>query len=150
MKSRIGLTLAITLAVVLTLGLGMPGRAQDKEEMHGKEMKKEQMHGEGMMMMKDMSFIFTADTLYTCPMHPDYVTDKPGRCGISGCDAELVKMSEEAVKKLRESHPKACTMCGLVFPGDSKVDRCPSCNMGLKPVEKPAEEGAKKHEMHSH
>jgi hypothetical protein len=36
---------------------------------------------------------------YTCPMHPDYITDKPGKCPRPGCGMTLVK-KEPAKKKM--------------------------------------------------
>ncbi|MBS1528135.1 MAG: hypothetical protein JST19_20985 [Bacteroidetes bacterium] len=33
----------------------------------------------------------TAKVLYTCPMHPDVISDKPGKCPKPGCGMTLVK-----------------------------------------------------------
>lgn len=35
-------------------------------------------------------------TLYRCPMHPNYTSDKPGECPICGMNLEQVEMSETA------------------------------------------------------
>jgi len=36
--------------------------------------------------------------LYTCPMHPDYVTDKPGKCPRPNCGMTLVVKKTTAKK----------------------------------------------------
>ncbi len=64
----------------------------------------------------------TANYIYTCPMHPEVMTDKPGNC--PKCGMTLVK------KKV--DHVYTCTMHPEVIsdkPGD-----CPKC--GMKLVEK--------------
>jgi hypothetical protein len=43
----------------------------------------------------------TANVVYTCGMHPDVLSDKPGRC--SKCGMELVKR-EPAKKKTAADH----------------------------------------------
>jgi len=39
-----------------------------------------------------------AKVLYTCPMHPDYVTDKPGKCPRPNCGMTLVVKKTTAKK----------------------------------------------------
>jgi membrane fusion protein, copper/silver efflux system len=43
-----------------------------------------------------------AGVVYTCPMHPDYVSDKPGSCPICGMDLVKKVTSQPAVDKERK------------------------------------------------
>lgn len=61
----------------------------------------------------------TAKFLYTCPMHPEVITDKAGKC--PKCGMDLVK------KKVDKIY--TCTMHPEVL-GD-KPGKCPKCGMDL-------------------
>jgi len=64
----------------------------------------------------------TVKTVYTCPMHPDVVSDKPGKC--PKCGMELVA---KKIKTLREYY--ACSMHPEVV--SDKPGKCPKCGMDL-------------------
>jgi YgiT-type zinc finger domain-containing protein len=64
----------------------------------------------------------TAKYVYTCPMHPEIITDKPGKCPI--CGMTLVKKKTDKIY--------TCTMHPEVI--SDKPGNCPKC--GMKLVEK--------------
>lgn len=73
---------------------------------------------------------YKADTLYTCPMHPEIITDNPNaRCPL--CGMNLKQMPDGDVQELRASHPKGCPMDPVVYPGDSEAEKCNICGMDL-------------------
>lgn len=77
-----------------------------------------------------MERVFTAEKLFTCPMHPEVVTDNiSARC--PKCGMNLKAMTPEATAQLRSSHPKGCPMCPVVVKGDSPMTKCPVCGMKL-------------------
>lgn len=39
-----------------------------------------------------------AKVVYTCPMHPDVISDKPGKCPKPGCGMTLVKKTDNKKK----------------------------------------------------
>jgi protein-arginine kinase activator protein McsA len=105
---------------------------QQTKAMSG-QMTKEGVTAQGKAKGATMNNVFTADKLYTCPMHPEVVTDNgEARCPL--CGMNLKQMSDEEVTKLRESHPKGCVMDPIVVPGDSQVEKCPICGMNLKEI----------------
>lgn len=63
---------------------------------------------------------------YTCPMHPEVVSDKPGQC--SKCGMDLVK-KETNTKKVVYT----CSMHPEV--GSDKPGQCPKCGMKLQKKE---------------
>lgn len=74
--------------------------------------------------------VFLAEKLYTCPMHPEIVTeDADMKCPL--CKMKLSQMTEKQVHELRHSDPKGCSMCPVVVKGNSKVDKCVGCKMAL-------------------
>jgi len=61
---------------------------------------------------------------YTCPMHPDVVSDKPGKCPKCGMDL-VAKNQEPAVKYTCPMHPDVLS---------DKPGKCPKCGMNLVPM----------------
>jgi hypothetical protein len=63
---------------------------------------------------------------YTCPIHADVISEKPGKCSKCGTDMILSpkeKMKMEVVKKYTCSmHPDVTS---------DKPGKCPKCNMDL-------------------
>lgn len=90
---------------------------------------------------------YKADSLYTCPMHPEIITDNPNAsCPI--CGMNLAQMSEEDVTKLIDSKPKGCPMDPVVVQGDSEVEKCSIC--GMKLMDPKASHGGDMHGGGSH
>jgi hypothetical protein len=71
----------------------------------------------------------TGKYVYTCPMHPEIITDKPGKC--PKCGMTLVKKKVDKVY--------TCTMHPDVI--SDKPGNCPKC--GMKLVEKTSTPPAK-------
>ena len=63
--------------------------------------------------------------MYTCMMHPEIISDKPGKCPV--CKMDLVKkeMSTKAMAKLVYT----CSMHPMVK--SAKPGKCPICKMDL-------------------
>ena len=72
---------------------------------------------------------------YQCPMHPTFVSDKPGDCPICGMKLVPVEQSSETETGTgKEPQNYSCPMHPTFVsnkPGD-----CPICGMKLVPVEK--------------
>jgi ribosomal protein S27AE len=60
--------------------------------------------------------------MYSCPMHTDYISDKPGKC--PKCGMTLVEKKGAPIKKLY-----TCTMHSEVVV--EKPEKCPKCGMTL-------------------
>jgi RND family efflux transporter MFP subunit len=67
-------------------------------------------------------------TKYHCPMHPTYVSDKPGDCPI--CGMRLVPMDEKAGAQQAQKY--VCPMHPNVV--SDKPGTCPICGMDLVPA----------------
>src|SRR5260221_14108701 len=63
-------------------------------------------------------------TKYTCPMHPEVISDKPGKCPKCGMDLVKVKTKTIAKKMLYTCpmHPEVVS---------DKPGTCPKCGMTL-------------------
>lgn len=59
----------------------------------------------------------SAEVLYTCPMHPDVTSDKPGKC--PKCGMTLVLMTQYTCPM----HPEVVS---------NKPGKCPKCGMTLE------------------
>ncbi|MEJ5166732.1 MAG: efflux RND transporter periplasmic adaptor subunit [Thermoanaerobaculia bacterium] len=70
------------------------------------------------------------DIKYHCPMHPTYISNKPGDCPI--CGMKLVPIErEEKIQYTCPMHPEVIS---------EKEGKCPKCGMDLVPVEKNKEQ----------
>ncbi|MFA0732389.1 MAG: hypothetical protein BKPUNTRY_001941 [Candidatus Fervidibacter sp.] len=75
----------------------------------------------------------TGKTEYTCPMHPEVRSDKPGRCPKCGMDLVPTKRHTAAQKT-----EYTCPMHPEVR--SDKPGRCPKCGMDLVPTKRRSEE----------
>ncbi len=65
--------------------------------------------------------------VYTCPMHPDVVSDKPGKCPKCGMSLNLSKKEQ---MKMEVMKIYTCPMHPDVQ--SDKPGKCPQCGMTLK------------------
>ena len=49
-----------------------------------------------------MKKVMDTDTMYTCKMHPDVMSDKPGKCPKCGMTLVKQKMTAEQMKMMKE------------------------------------------------
>ena len=75
---------------------------------------------------------------YSCPMHPEVTSDKPGKC--SKCGMDLVKSNKEKMK-MESMKMYSCSMHPEVT--SDKPGKCSKCGMAL--VEKKED-----HSKHQH
>ncbi len=68
----------------------------------------------------------TVHAKYTCPMHPEVVSDKPADCPECGMHLEMVEQSRATKKYTCPMHPEVVS--------DKPAD-CPECGMHLEMVE---------------
>ena len=72
-----------------------------------------------------MSPVKAKKIVYTCPMHPEVISDKPGKC--PKCKMYLVK--KESIKKEAAKTVYTCSMHPEV--ASDKPGKCPKCKMDL-------------------
>ncbi len=68
-----------------------------------------------------------AQNTYTCPMHPDVVSDRPGKCPKCGMNLNLSKKEQ---MKMEVMKIYTCPMHPDVQ--SDKPGKCPQCGMTLK------------------
>lgn len=92
----------------------------------------------------------SASEQYTCPMHKDVVTDKPGKCPKCGMKLQKKAMATYSCpmhKDVVSNKPGKCSKCGMKLekkaaamyscPMDkdvtsNKPGKCPKCGMDLE------------------
>ena len=88
----------------------------------------------------EMDFDVPEGAVYTCPMHPDVISEEPGRC--SECGMKLLPMESPQTSYICPMHPHVTS---------DSPDRCPECGMKLMPahlVETSEHAGHAPHEEH--
>ncbi len=71
----------------------------------------------------EMDFEVPEGAAYTCPMHPDVVTEEPGRC--PECGMKLLPIELPPASYVCPMHPHVTS---------DSADRCPECGMKLVPA----------------
>ena len=69
----------------------------------------------------------TAIAIYTCPMHPEVTSSKPGKCPKCGTDLTLSKKEQMKMEVMKiytcPMHPEVTS---------DKPGKCPKCGMALE------------------
>jgi FtsP/CotA-like multicopper oxidase with cupredoxin domain len=80
-----------------------------------------------------------ATVIYTCPMHPEVLSEEPGKC--PQCGMKLLATATAPIAYACPMHPEVTS---------NQPDRCPECGMKLVPAHLVTAAGGHDHEHHEH
>jgi uncharacterized protein with PIN domain len=124
MKSYIAVLTALIVLSFSALGQDM---MSNKDHMDSTKMEKPMSHKQH----HDTTMTAKKVQHYTCPMHPEVMTNKPGTC--QKCGMTLVKVKANKVKEAI-ADVYTCSMHPEVI--SDKPGKCPKCGMTLVKVMK--------------
>ena len=78
-----------------------------------------------------------ATVIYTCPMHPEVLSEEPGKC--PECGMKLLATASTPIAYACPMHPEVTS---------DQPDRCPECGMKLVPAHLVTAAGGHEHEHH--
>ena len=124
MKSFIAVLTALIVLSFSALGQDIASR---KHQMDSTKVEKPMSHKQH----HDTTMTAKIVQHYTCPMHPEVITNKPGKC--PKCGMTLVTVEAKKVKEAI-ADVYTCTMHPEVI--SDKPGKCPKCGMTLVKVKK--------------
>src|SRR5215203_7140902 len=80
-----------------------------------------------------------ATVIYTCPMHPEVLSEEPGKC--PQCGMKLLATATAPSAYVCPMHPEVTR---------NQPDRCPECGMKLVPAQLVSAAGSHEHHEHEH
>jgi len=112
----------ITAFVVLSFSAMGQDMMSHKQYMDSTKVKKSILHKQ----YHDTTMTIKKVQQYTCTMHPEVITNKPGKC--PKCGMTLVKKEAKQIMELK-SEIYSCPMHSDVK--SDKPGKCPKCGMNL-------------------